>query len=462
MANLDWSNCSPPAEINRRLFSLRRRVLPARHHRLELRVEVHRRLAEEVEVAKQRLLGGAPGEEGQRHRDWDVDAHLADLDLVLELACGAARGGEDHHAVAHGVGVDQLDGGLEGGGGEAAEHRREHLLGVARHARRHPRHHRRPQEVAALKPRHRHPAAVEGEHRALREGGLEDAQRPLQRLLADHGADVHARLRAAADLEAARLVYEGGDPLGGVADEDGDRDSHAALARRPERRPDDAVESLLLVGVGQHHGVVLGPHVALAPLAARGRGEVHLPPDGAAAHEGDGTHGGVGAEELDHGLAAMQEAEDAGRQARLGGEARDDHGGRRHLFGWLQDERVAGPDGYREHPEHNHGGEVERGNADNNSERLAVRRRVHVLGDLLHGLAHHQCRHGNCVLNHLNSTSNITFGINHSLSVLTNNRLHNFGLILLKQRSQLDQYTNSLLYGNISPSSLGLDCEIDA
>jgi hypothetical protein len=52
-----------------------------------------------VQVAEQRRLPAAERVVRHRHRDGHVDADHADLDLVLELAGGAAVVGEDGHAV---------------------------------------------------------------------------------------------------------------------------------------------------------------------------------------------------------------------------------------------------------------------------------------------------------------------------------------------------------------------------
>lgn len=50
------------------------------------------------------------GEEGERDRDGHVDAHHADLHLVLKLARRRPAGSEQRGAVTVGVGVDDGDG----------------------------------------------------------------------------------------------------------------------------------------------------------------------------------------------------------------------------------------------------------------------------------------------------------------------------------------------------------------
>lgn len=70
-------------------------------------------------------------EHRQGNGDGDVDSDLPRVDLVDELAGVAAARGEDRRAVAVGVGVDDLDGVLEGVSVHEAEDRAEYFLAVA-------------------------------------------------------------------------------------------------------------------------------------------------------------------------------------------------------------------------------------------------------------------------------------------------------------------------------------------
>ena len=59
------------------------------------------------------IKGASPageGEEWQRYRDWHIHANHAYFDLVLVLACGWARLGEDGGAVAVRIPVHQCNG----------------------------------------------------------------------------------------------------------------------------------------------------------------------------------------------------------------------------------------------------------------------------------------------------------------------------------------------------------------
>lgn len=78
-----------------------------------------------------------------------------------------------------------------------------------------------------------------------------------------------------------------------------------------------------------------------------------------------------------------------------------EHGASWDALGRLHQVRVAAhhPDG--EHPQRNHGGEVEGGDAGADAERQAVRVRVHVLGDGGQGFAQHEGGDAAGVLHHL-------------------------------------------------------------
>ena len=76
------------------------------------------------------LLVPAEAEHGQRHGNTDVDADLADFNLLLELGGCGAGGGEDGGAVAVRVGVDEGCGGGKGRDGDEEEDRGEEFGGI--------------------------------------------------------------------------------------------------------------------------------------------------------------------------------------------------------------------------------------------------------------------------------------------------------------------------------------------
>jgi hypothetical protein len=89
-----------------------------------------------------------------------------------------------------------------------------------------------------------------------------------KRLGGDQGRNRPGRSRA--DLQAFdardQLVHQ---PVGGVlADRNGNRDRHAALAGRAVAGADQRIDGLIHVGVGHDDHVVLGAAEALHALAA--------------------------------------------------------------------------------------------------------------------------------------------------------------------------------------------------
>ena len=83
------------------------RVGPAGGDDLAAGVEVHAVVAVDVVVAEERVLPAAEGVVADGHRDRDVHADHAGLDLQLEAAGRAAVPGEDRGAVAERRGVDE-------------------------------------------------------------------------------------------------------------------------------------------------------------------------------------------------------------------------------------------------------------------------------------------------------------------------------------------------------------------
>ena len=84
-------------------------VLPSRSNGLGLGVEADHRLAIEVGGSDEGSTRSSEAEEGKGHGDGNVDAHLTNIDLVLELASSSSRASEDSSAVTVRVVVDQLE-----------------------------------------------------------------------------------------------------------------------------------------------------------------------------------------------------------------------------------------------------------------------------------------------------------------------------------------------------------------
>ncbi|KUI56600.1 hypothetical protein VP1G_10870 [Cytospora mali] len=341
------------------LLTNRIRRLPERRDGLELRVEVDTRLP--VEGAR-----AAPGdrpfvpreaEHGQRHGNGHVDADLAGLDVAPEGLGRAAGAREDGDAVAVLVGVDQLDGVVQRLHVEAHQRRPEDLLLVALHPRRDVRDDRRAHPVPVRVLGRLVAPPVQQYRRALL---LRAGDEPLDALLAlgrDHGAQVRALLEPAVDVQRLGALGQLGQPLLRLADHNQRAQGHAPLSGRAKGGADDGVEELVLVAVRQHGGVVLGAQVGLHTLPVGRAPREDVLAGLVAADEADGLDGRVVQDEVDGAVRAVDDVDDARREARLLGQFGEDHGRARVALRGLEHERVAGHGGDGDAPEGYHGWE---------------------------------------------------------------------------------------------------------
>jgi len=100
-------------------------------------------------------------------------------------------------------------------------------------------------------------------------------------------------------------------------------------------------------------------------------------------------------------VRAVDNVQDTLGEASLLGKLGQDHGRTGVPLGGLKDVGVSAGDGHGEHPEGNHGGEVEGADSGGNSERLPVRVGVHILGNSGESLTHQKSGDGAGVLNDL-------------------------------------------------------------
>ena len=108
--------------------------------------------------------------------------------------------------------------------------------------------------------------------------------------------------------------------------------------------------------------------------------------------ERHGGHVGVLQERVDRLLVAVDDVEDALGQSGLGPQLGQDQGGRRVPLAGLEHEGVAAGDGHREHPHRHHRREVERRDADADTQRLPERVQVDPRRDLCREVALEQLR----------------------------------------------------------------------
>ncbi len=177
-----------------------------------------------------------------------------------------------------------------------------------------------------------------------------------------------------------------------LADRHRDRDRHAALAGRAVARAHQRVDGLVHVGVRHDDHVVLGAAQRLHALARRASPAVDVLGDRRRADEAHRLDVGMVEDRVDRFLVAVDDVEHAGREAGLLEQLPDQHRCRRIALRRLQDEGVAAGDGDRIHPHRHHGREVERRDAGDDAERLAVGPAVDLGADIAAVLALQEMR----------------------------------------------------------------------
>ena len=110
---------------------------------------------------------------------------------------------------------------------------------------------------------------------------------------------------------------------------------------------------------------------------------------------------------IDRGPPAIDEADDARRQAERGEDLEHLLRGERHAFGGLQDEAIATGDCVREEPQRDHAREIERGDCGHDAERLADHHLVDPAGDVFDVVAHRQRGHARRALDILDSAADL-------------------------------------------------------
>ena len=197
---------------------------------------------------------------------------------------------------------------------------------------------------------------------------------------------------------------------------------HAALSGRSVASSHQCIGGGLDVGVGQHHGVVLGPAQRLDALAGGGGRLVDVPGHRRGADEGHGRHSGVSEKCVDGSGVAVDDREHPVGQPGLAPEVADQSRRRGVAFGGLENEGVPTGDGHRIHPHRDHDREVEGGDSGHHPERLSDRRGVHPARHLLRELTLQQMGDAAGELDHLDTPGHLPAGILQDLPVLGGDR----------------------------------------
>jgi len=187
---------------------------------------------------------------------------------------------------------------------------------------------------------------------------------------------------ASVDLELLGESDEIWDPLLGLANEDSSRESHAALTSSTESSTNQLVESGGLVGIWHDDTVVLSRHVRLDTLAILGTAVVDVAASLVRTDEGDGLDVVVVAQEVDGVDGTVNDVDNTIWKTGILGQLDEHHGSSWIALRWLQEHGVTGGNSHWEHPEWDHGWEVERADTSGDTEWGAVAVAVQILGNV--------------------------------------------------------------------------------
>src|SRR5690554_4135492 len=344
----------------------RRRCLraePAGGHGLGFGVETHCLLAVSVLIAVEGTLPAGEREERQGHRNGNVHTHLAHIDLVLEAAGCTTVVGEDGGAVAVGAVVDQLDGFAKVVRVHAGEHRAENFFFIDVHFRRDFAEQGGPYPVTVRQSIHGTAATVQHQFRTLRFTCGNQGFDTLLGLTADNRAIAGTGVVPGTRAYFCHGFLEFRNPLLRSAYKHRHGDSHAALAGGTHRGTHQGIDHLLLVGIRHDHHVVLGASKALYALHVAGTGFVDITANRYRTDKGNGLDGRIVQQGIHLLLGTVYYLQNALGRTGFFEQFCQAHRGERILLGRFQYKGVTAGDGHGEHPQGNHGREVERGNA---------------------------------------------------------------------------------------------------
>ncbi|MDI2022947.1 hypothetical protein PJL18_03491 [Paenarthrobacter nicotinovorans] len=202
--------------------------------------------------------------------------------------------------------------------------------------------------------------------------------------------------------------------------------------------------------------MVLRSAQGLDALAVLGGGLVDVLGDRGGADEGDAVHVRVGQQALNGFLATVQDLEHSVRQSGLLPQLGQQHRGGRIALGGLEDERVAGGDGHRSHPQRNHDREVERRDTGYHAQRLAEGENIDARGDLVRVVTLEQLRNATSELDDLQATADLALGVREDLAVLGGDQLSEFVHVGGHELTELEQHGGALGQGNVTPGLRGL------
>ena len=402
-------------------------------------------------ITVERSFPTGEAEERQRHRNRHIDSHLPHFHLVLVFPRGGAISSEDGGTVAVRAVVDQFEGLIQRVHADAAQHRAENFFPIDGHLRGHIGKQRRPDPVAVRQSFHGTVRPIQQTGGALLLALFDHFQHPLLGRRADLWAVRGLRVVPGAGANLGKLAGQLVDPGLGIAHKHRHADGHATLPCRPAGRPHQAADHLLLIGIGHDHHMVLGAGKALRALHVVGGSAVHVLPHRHRAHERHCLDVRVRQQGIYLLLTTVHHLQQARRCAGFLKQFGQPVRGHRVLLGGLEYEGVTRGDGQREHPQRDHGREVERGDPRTHAQRLGPGMGVDAAGHVFHGFAHHQRGDIGGLLGHFDATPHIPLGVLEGLAGFLAEDFGDLVVMLFQQRLIAQHQTGAFGHRHFFP-----------
>ncbi len=200
--------------------------------------------------------------------------------------------------------------------------------------------------------------------------------------------------------------------------------------------------------------MVLGAAEALGALAVGGGAAVNILRDRRRADETDGLDVGIVEDGVDHFLVAVDDVQNALRQAGLDEQFGNAHRHAGVALGRFEDEGVAGRDRRTDLPQRDHGGEVEGRDAGNDAKRLAHGIDIDAGTGAVGELALHHVRCADRHFHDLEAALDVALGVGNRLAVLAGEQFGQRLHFLLDQIEEFHQHAHAPLRVGGGPGRL--------
>ena len=201
--------------------------------------------------------------------------------------------------------------------------------------------------------------------------------------------------------------------------------------------------------------MVLGTTETLHALAVRAAALVDIGGDGGRADEADGLNCLVVEDRVDALLVAIDDLQDVVGQARFGEQLGKHQADRGVTLGWFQDEGVAAGQGRAHFPKRDHRGEVERGDARDDTQRLTHREHVDARPSVVGVFALQQMRRTDAEFDDLKTPLHVSFGVRDGLAMFTAQRLGQLVHVAVYQAHHFHHHAGAFLRVSGGPGGLG-------